>query len=248
MLGKMVLDNSLLIAYENNKESKKFKLLMRKFSHPYATNWKQIKAALKEGLELPNHIQILSQMAGLPEFDDDLVTLASKTTFKIILTEDSSKKFPFVHFKNNMVNKNIVFSLSSTDSRQDLLCYLQMMCGNATKITICDNYFSENWADNSKLFFRVFPRKTLHIEYAEIASGINARANNLEITNAFLHTICGDWTSSVSTHLKYLNCHDRYLLIESPESKIEVMLSSGFHHLWKANPKEITCVFTEILA
>lgn len=247
MLGKMVLDNSLLIAYENKKKSKTFKLLMRKFTHPYATNWKQIKAALKEGLELPNHVQILSQMAQLPESNDDLITLASKTIFKIILTEDSSKAFPYVHFKNDMVNKNIVFSLSSTDSRQDLISYFGMMCSNATKITICDNYFSENWMENNKLFYQVLPRRRLHIEYAEVASGISARANSSEITNTFLHTICTDWTSSVSALQKYSNCHDRYLLIESPGSKIEVMLSSGFHHLWKANPKEITCVFTEIL-
>lgn len=244
----MVLDNSLLIVYENKKESKKFKLLMRKFTHPYASNWKQIKAALKEGLELPNDVQTLSQMAMLPEYDDDLITLASKTTFKIILTEDATKTFPYVYYKNDMVNKNIVFSLSSSDSRQDLISYLEMMCSNATKITICDNYFSENWNENNKLFFLILPRKELQIEYAEVASGIHARANRLEITNTFLHTICVNWTSSVSALQKYSNCHDRYLLIESPESKIEVMLSSGFHHIWKANPKEITCVFTEILS
>lgn len=247
MLGKMVLDDSLLVVYENAKQSKKFKLLMRKFSHPYATNWRQWNDAAKIGLNIPNHAQTLSQLAQRPERNDDLITLASKTTFKIILTEDESKQFPYVYYKSEMVTKSIIFSLSATDSRQALVTYLQMMCANASKVTICDNYFSHNWEVTKTLFYQVFPRQDLIIEYAEVAVGLDIAKNSNNITDDFVHGICGSWNTRLTSLSKYNNCHDRYLLIESQGCKVEVMLSSGFDHIWKKNPKEITCIFSEVI-
>ncbi|MDA5479694.1 hypothetical protein PGS49_03335 [Yersinia intermedia] len=247
MLGKMVLDDSLLVVYENAKQSKKFKLLMRRFSHPYATNWRQWNDATNIGLNIPSHTQTLAQLAQRPEKNDDLVTLASKTTFKIILTEDENKLFPYVYYKSKMVTKSIIFSLSSTDSRQALVTYLQMMCANANKITICDNYFAQNWEVTKALFYQVLPRQELLIEYAEAAAGIDVTRNSENITNDFLHSICKSWSTKLTNLPKYSNCHDRYLLIESQGSKIEVMLSSGFDHIWKINPKEITCIFSEVV-
>lgn len=122
-----------------------------------------------------------------------------------------------------------------------------MLCENASKVTICDNYFAQNWDNTKSLFHSILPKKELIIEYSEVATGITAKSNSSEITPIFAQSIHHEWKVRVSSNPKYTNCHDRYLLIESPEGKVEVLISSGFDHLWKANPKELTCIFREII-
>lgn len=246
MLGKMVLDDSLFMVYEHKKDIKKLNHLMKKFVAPYATNWAQLRRVRQSGLEMSTYEQILSQMANQPYKDFDLEELANETTFKIILTEDSNKQFPYVHYKKGMVDKNIVISLSAADDRADLKKYLQKLCEKSHKITICDNYFSNNWENTRSLFHSILPKHKLLIEYAAVCNNINAVQHSTVITTAFVKSICNDWEVKQSTYAKYNNCHDRYLLIENNENKIEIMFSSGFDHIWKENPKELSCLFSEV--
>lgn len=247
MSYQMVLDTSLLVAYENMDDKTKVSRLHKKLVLPYLTNKKQWVEARAAGLKMTDaeYRHYLSMLSNQPESDDDLVTLASKSLLKIILTENESLPLPYVHYKRGMMNKQVTVTLGSSDSRTHLKAFLTLLCSNARKITICDNYFANNWDNTCSLFHSVLPRKALSIEFAEITADITAARNSSKINNDFVKSIHAEWNVQVTTNQKYTNCHDRYLLIESPEGKVEVMLSSGFDHIWKTNPKEITCVFRD---
>lgn len=249
-LGKIVLDDDLLYHYLNGQKTKKYKKLMRKYIYPHATNFKQLSRVITAHKDLNKENQydsLLSQMANEPHYSDDLDVLASKTTFKIILTADEQKSFPFIHYEDYSVNNRLTFNLSPTDSRAVLITYLQKLCGEAKRVVICDNYFAHNWQHTQTLFSSIFPRKQLIIEYADTILQTATTRNSQLITSNYATAIWPGWTVGLTAEAKYSNCHDRYLLIESPSTCIEVMLSSGFSHIWHPKPKEITCVFNEIL-
>jgi hypothetical protein len=84
----------------------------------------------------------------------------------------------------------------------------------------------------------------LGIEFVETPNSIQVIKNSVKMTQAYVENIYCDWTIKEST--SYQGSHDRYLLIDSPEGKVEIMLSSGFGHIWKPDPKEITCVIRQI--
>jgi hypothetical protein len=244
----MVLDTSLLVAYENMDDKTKVKRLHKKLVMPYLTNKKQWVEARKQGLKIaePEYRQYLAGLINQPESEDDLITLASRSLLKIILTENKNLGLPYVHYKTGMISNQITVTLSPTDDRTYLKTYLEMLCRNANKITICDSYFANNWENTRSLFHSVLPRKELMIEFSETATSANATPNSSKINETFVKSVHPNWNVKITTNIKYTNCHDRYLLVESPEGKVEIMLSSGFDHIWKNNPKEITCIFRDV--
>ncbi|MCJ8349180.1 hypothetical protein [Moritella sp.] len=249
MAGKMVLSDELLVAYENyalepRRYNKKYKQLMSKLILPYETNKAQLVRAKVLGLNAACYDRLLPIYAGSITKDYDLPALAATTSLKFILTSDTNVQLPYLNIKSNFTANNLTISLSPAESRADLSKYLEMVSADATKVTICDNYIAQNWSNTRALFLSILPRNNLNIEYVETSQTVNATLNSTKITAAFVKGIHADWTVSPST--LYANSHDRYLRIESPTSKIEIMLSSGFDHIWKHNPKEITCVFREI--
>jgi len=234
----MVLSTSLLIAYENmafdaRQYQKKYKRLMKTLSLPYKTNKRQLIEAKSQGLNDVTYNRLIPQLQHQSNRDDSLEMLAMNTSLKIILTEDKAAKLPYVFYRSSFLSNELSISLKADDSRTDLVKYLQILCASATKITICDNYFAQGW-DNHKL----------KIEYVETPRVITVTKNSSKMNERFMHSICKEWSISEST--KYRGSHDRYLLIESPQGDIEVMLSSGFDHIWKSRPKEITCVIREM--
>jgi len=246
MLGNIVLDTTLLVEYLNHTGSKKYKKLLRKLSFPYSINKKQWVEAHRLGLNPLTYERILPQLMNEGEKDDDLPDLAMKSALKVILTEDTTKALPYVHYKDGMINNYVTITLGANESRSNLKKYLQILCWNAYKITICDNYFASNWESNQSLFHSVFPREDLVIEFADTPVGLGVVVNSTKITDLFVKSIYAGWSVQLTKQQKYLNCHDRYLLIEMPGHKVEVLLSSGFDHIWKTNPKELTCVFCSV--
>lgn len=245
-LGKLVLDHGLLLTYLKGIKNKKYKKLMKKYIHPYATNFQQVSHIMSKMEELPKDLASLSQMANEPESRYDLQRLALNTTFKIILTDDETQTFPYVHIDNAIVNNKLTFTLSPTESRNELTLHLRRLCQDANKIVICDNYFADGWEYTRSLFLSVLPKKELIIEFADTMPNTGDIKNSDKITSAFISQHWHEWSIQQTTNIKYHNCHDRYLLIESPTSTIEVMISSGFSHIWKPNPKEVTCIFSEV--
>lgn len=248
MAEKMVLSTSLLLAYENvafepRKYHKKYKRLMKLISLPYKTNKRQLIEARDQGLNPSAFDRLIPQHQHLVERDDSLELLASKTSFKVILTEDENATLPYVYYRSSFIANQITITLTPEQSRDELVKYLQMLCSSATKVTICDNYLAQGWDNTQALFRAVLPRHKLTIEFVETPDMLNVVKNSTKVTNDFVKSIFSEWATNVST--LYDGSHDRYLLIESPQGNIEVMLSSGFDHIWKANPKEITCVIRE---
>lgn len=207
-LGKIVLDDSLLYAYLKGAKTKKYNKLMRKYIHPHVTNFQQISRVMANIGDLPNERAMLSQMANEPHSHDDLQTLALKTTFKIILTDDISKPFPFVHYENAIVNNRLTFHLAPTQSRSDLTHHLQRLCQNANKVIICDNYFAHNWQHTQSLFLSVLPRKSLLIEYADTMPQTTTTLNSEYITDDYIRQRWHEWSVAQTTYSKYNNCHD----------------------------------------
>lgn len=249
MAGKMVLSDELLVVYENyslepRRYKKKYNQLMAKLKLPYETNKDQLVRAKALGLNDACYDRLLPLHAQSATKNDDLPTLAETTSFKLILTTDDNVQLPYLNIKSNLTSKELTISLSATESRDELVKYLQMICAKATKVTICDNYFAKNWFNTQCLFSSVLPRHDLTIEYVETPQNLGVTLNSVEITNQYVQFIYLGWQVTQST--LYQGSHDRYLRIESPQGSIEVMLSSGFEHIWKTSPKEITCVFREI--
>ncbi|MBH0077452.1 hypothetical protein I6F48_18175 [Pseudoalteromonas sp. SWYJ118] len=248
MAEKMVLNTSLLIAYENmafepRKYQKKYKRLMKLISLPYKTNKKQLIRAKADGLNQTVYDRLMPQLQNEPDRDDSLEVLASKTSLKVILTEDEEAILPYVYYRSSFISNQITISLKASENRGDLVRYLQMLCFSATRVTICDNYLAQGWDNTQSLFRAVFPRNKLDIQFVETPNTLAVIKNSTKVTDGFAKSICIDWVVSEST--LYQSSHDRYLLIEAPQGNIEVMISSGFDHIWKTNPKEITCVIRE---
>ncbi|MGK0379119.1 MAG: hypothetical protein ACJA1Z_002943 [Patiriisocius sp.] len=245
----MVLSTKLLIVYENMLSNprfyqKKYKKLMKKLVLPYLTNKRQLVEAKAEGLIETAYERLLPQLQSLPNRDYDLTALAATTSLKIILTEDVEVSLPYVNFKSKFLNNELTVSLTSVEDRRDLIKYLGILTSSARSITICDNYFASSWEHTCSLFQSVLPRHKLEIEFVETPDSIQVIKNSVKMTQDYVVDIYCDWTIKESN--SYQGAHDRYLLIDSPEGKVEVMLSSGFGHIWHPNPKEITCVIRQI--
>lgn len=249
MAEKMVLSTSLLVAYENmafepSTYQKKYKRLMKLVSLPYKTNKKQLLEAKNINLNLSVYNRLMPQLQHSPDRDYSLEELASETSLKIILTEDPQAALPYVYYRSSFISNQITLSLKSSDDRSDLIRYLQMLSSCATKITICDNYLANGWEHTQSLFYSVLPRHKLDIQFIETPSTLNVAKNSTKITNHFAQSICSDWTVSKSD--LYSRSHDRYLRIDASQGTVEVMVSSGFEHIWKTNPKEVTCVVRQL--
>ncbi|MEL0630801.1 hypothetical protein [Psychromonas aquatilis] len=248
MAEKMVLSTSLLLAYENvsfepRKYQKKYKRLMKLISLPYKTNKRQLIKAQEEGLNSSVFDRLMPQLQNQVDRDDSLEVLASKTSLKVILTEEQNAILPYVYYRSSFIENQITVTVSPTESRDDLVKYLQILCSSATRVTICDNYLAQGWENTQSLFRMVLPRHKLSIDFVETPDLLGIVKNSFKVNEDFVKSISPEWTTSTST--LYKGTHDRYLFIESPQGNIEVMLSSGFEHIWKVNPKEITCVIRE---
>lgn len=248
MTEKMVLSTSLLIAYENmafepRQHQKKYKRLMKLISLPYKTNKKQLLEAKEQGLNQPVYDRLISPLLHALDRNDSLETLALNTTLKVILTEDEQAQLPYVYYRSSFISNQITVSLSASESRDELVKYLQILCSSATQITICDHYLAHAWDNTQSLFRAIFPKHTLDIQFVETPARLGVVKNSTRVTDHFIKSVCKNW--SVSQSNLYESAHDRYLLVKTPQGNVEIMISSGFDHIWKANPKELTCVIRE---
>ncbi len=246
MSGNVVLSDELLVCYENyhlepRKYKKSYNRLLAQFKPPYLTNLAQLQRCKDAGLNDSCFDRLLPILANAGDARLELHALAKSTRYQFILTnDDACQQLPYVNIKSKNVQSLYTVTCGPGESRQRLLEHIEGLCAKAKRILICDNYFGANWDNSQKLFRAVFPRKPLMFEFVETASNLSVSPrNSTKLTESFVRGVYANWQINQNIGDKYLNRHDRYLLIDN---KLEIMLSSGFDYLYKTD-KEISCVF-----
>ncbi|MEZ8616022.1 hypothetical protein AB6D33_09225 [Vibrio splendidus] len=255
-MGKVALDDDLFIEYfrfKNGKSSNHSLVgnLLSNLKMPFVQSSCQAFRC-HQGLnqDEKNKLEIISApilsaflSGGCPS--NTLEELAKKSKYHLVLTADETKtKYPYL----NINKKNIELNYSKTclkgNSRAEILNHIKSLCEDATKVTICDNYFfTPAWSNvghtTEKLFDDIIPKNTLNIQFVSERKPVKDHIPHVKAKHS-------DWCVSINSGAGYSsNNHDRYLIIEKSNQSIEVMLSSGFIYLWKDN-KEITCIFREV--
>ncbi|HCG9067058.1 TPA: hypothetical protein NKB39_002979 [Vibrio parahaemolyticus] len=255
-MGKVALDDELFIEYFRFKNGKStdHSLISNLLSHlklPFVQSscqayrcYQSLTVQERDENQIISS-SLLSAFLGSGMQTKTLEELGKMSKYHLILTADDTKNtYPYLNINNNNIELNYSNTCLRGEPRDEITNHLKSLCADATKITICDNYFfAQAWSNggltNEKLFDDIFPKKTLTIEFVSNSRSVNAHKPLVDSkhSNWSVNQYHGTCYSSQN--------HDRYLIIEKPNQSIEVMLSSGFIYLWKAD-KEITCVFREV--
>ncbi|TVU79108.1 hypothetical protein FQP87_01440 [Vibrio tasmaniensis] len=255
-MGKVALDDELFIEYFRfkNGKSTNHSLVSNMLSHlklPFVQSSCQAYRCYQGLTEQErDESQIISPSILSAFLSGGIQTrtleeLGKMSKYHLVLTADNQRNtYPYL----NINAKNIELNYSKTclrgESRSDIVSHLESLCADATKITICDNYFfapawSSGGITTEKFFDEILPKKMLTIEFVSNSKSVKehkplVRSKDTNWSVVRYNGVCYSTQN-----------HDRYLIIEKPNQCIEVMLSSGFIYLWKPE-KEITCVFREV--
>ena len=155
--------------------------------------------------------------------------IAKHTTYKVVLCNDDNKKdiFPYIYIGGDKIENNFTATFMKDDDRQKAIEHLKALLENANCVFIYDAYLFENnvWGAFVNFAQQCFPNKQLNIFYPQsIATGQNIQTQCSQIIRNNTQ-----WRFSPDRiHQNFTNLHDRYLIIDN---KIEVIFTSGIHHL-----------------
>lgn len=254
-MAKVALDDELFIEYFNFKHGVSqqnflvdllFSFAKTPFLIPPCQFLRCEERLPASAVNGPLKAQLLAQHANLGSQDKSELELAKASKFRQILTADNAKSgYPYLNIRSPKTELNYTVTCKPNQDRDDLRNHLQHLCEDANKVTICDGYFFSGWTNQQmgvtgSVFTHILPNKVLEIEFPNYGQGKMAKTPLILDVN-------DKWTVNPHTNNMYSEStlHDRYFLIETSNSKIEVILSSGFSYLWDTN-KEITCVFREV--
>ncbi|MEZ8056226.1 hypothetical protein [Vibrio atlanticus] len=255
-MGKVALDDELFIEYFRFKNGKTtdHSLVCNLLSHlklPFVQSSCQAyrcHQALK-GLE-GDEGQIISPALLSAFLSGGIQTktieeLGKMSRYHLVLTADDNRNsYPYLNINERNIELNYSKTCLKGEPRSEITNHLESLCTDATKITICDNYFfAQKWGDGGitteNFFDEILPKKDLVIEFVSKSKSVKKHKPLVTAKQT-------SWNVTQYNGACYsTQNHDRYLIIEKPNQKIEVMLSSGFIYLWKPE-KEITCIFREI--
>ena len=169
--------------------------------------------------------------------DKSLENLVRATNYKIILTDDKSKKkYPYVNIDGDEIDMVLGGFIMRGESRKKALEHIKNLCAEANTILIYDSYFCGSDAktkNNVKTLTDILPKdKKIEIIYHKEpgkTSHFSQDCINLIKSNA------PEWSIS---DRKLPDHHDRYLVIND---KTEIILTSGFDQMYNSN-KEISYI------
>lgn len=179
---------------------------------------------------------------------NSLESVCKSTIYKVILSSQRNVSFPYVSIYDDKIESNFTATFFKNEPRQKALEHLRSLLESARCIFIYDLYLANNWASFISFAQKCFPQKQLSIFYPkEIDSSNNANPNIAKLTQQQCVQITqngkGLWKFSVDrNHQNFNNLHDRYLIIDN---KIEVIFTSGIHHLINTD-KDFTYIVRQL--
>lgn len=167
--------------------------------------------------------------------------IAKHTIYKVVLCNDENKKdiFPYIYIGGDKVENNFTATFSKIDPRDKVKEHLKALICNAKEISIYDRYMLDN---GNKESFQQFCNEILSINKLGIKIiYIHSNNDKCKEMGEYLkekHPNL-EWIAQHPTQEQQKNyAHDRYLIIDN---KIEVIFTSGIHHLMNDN-KDFTCI------
>lgn len=204
------------------------------FLKPYLANKRQYDLIQEE---VPTEMRQQLLASGCSDNMSELELAKKKTRFKIILTNNNKlTKFPYL-----CINGSDKIELNYTGTfkkcpRLKCIEHIRALCSNAHEIRVYDKYLcsNENFSNGIfekflGLFQNIHSEINLIIElphhkrYSEQYTALTSwwKANSINYGNIKLtYPQASD------------DFHDRYMIIKSSVGNVEVLLSSGFFHLF----------------
>lgn len=208
-------DNLLKIYYAfKNSESVQNNILEKLLSlyKPHLTNIEQLKRCAI----IDSSLQQSLMSAGFT--NQTLEELMHKTNLKIVLNEIGND-YPYVNINNDEIQSNYTATYYK-GNRLKAKNHIKSLLKDAQRVFIYDKFITHRWDKSKNFFTDLMPKRNLIIYYKEK----HLESKIQEIKKIYNWNIQKDITNKKHTRL-----HDRYLLIDS---KIEVVLTSGFDNLF----------------
>lgn len=166
-----------------------------------------------------------------------LPELSRSTIYKIVLTDDASKKdFPYVNIDGDQIEMVLGGFVMRNQSREKAIEHLKSLCSNAREIIIYDRFFA---ADASKENQNIEILKNILPGSRNITIYYHKRGTeSAHISDEGVEKLMNErphWT--LQDKLLEDN-HDRYIIIDN---QIEIILTSGFDYLSNTG-KEISYI------
>lgn len=156
-----------------------------------------------------------------------LLELSKNTIYKIILTDDASKKdFPYVNVDRDQIEMVLGGFVMRNQSRDKAILHLKSLCADAREIILYDRFFAADAAkenQNIDILKNILPEsRKLTLFYHK--RGTEA-AHISEVGVTRLTSERSRWTLQDKV---LEDNHDRYIIINN---EIEIILTSGFDYL-----------------
>lgn len=168
----------------------------------------------------------------------DLPELAKDAFYKIILTDDNSKKdFPYVNIREDLIRPVLGGFFKANVSRKKGIAHLKALCSKGKEFIIYDTYLSKegNVTANASILDEILPSgRNITITYQSRAGDKDAHFSEDLIA-----------ALKVNTDKRYVfedkmlpEHHDRYIIVDN---KVEIIITSGFDYLHKIS-KEVSYI------
>jgi hypothetical protein len=234
------MEDDLLLNYfqfkNNINENPKLTQKLFTYYKPFLTNISQLERIEKKSqlnkIEFGDDA-LKEQLLGGGYINQTIEELAKDTSLKIILS-NLKDTYPYVNINNDKIEVNYTGTFKKNEPRTKCIAHLKELCINAKNILICDNYLGKKISLLERVL-DLFPNNiSINYEFKNCPLGPKI------VLKLMAKKSLTEMTANQDT--KYKNLHDRYLLIDS---KIEVILTSGFDYLFNDN-KELTYIVRQI--
>lgn len=143
--------------------------------------------------------------------------MAKQTKLKLILSASKSD-FPYLNINGDRIENNLTATFYKNEPRNKAKDYIGSLLESSKYIIIYDKYVSSNF-NSFKQFVKNFIPNNATIECIchkqQQITELKSLNKNLKI-------------KQISRQSQYMQCHDRYILIDQ---KIEIILTSGIDYL-----------------